>query len=284
MNILILGGTTFFGKELVQKFISEGINVTVATRGNKKPFNSPYVQYQTIDRTKTASMKEIGKQRWDVVYDQICMNENDAEIAVYCFKDVGRYIFTSTISVYELGSNLKEENFNTDDYDTSRSEMKLNYTENKRRAEKFLADNDEFPVISVRLPIVLGLDDPTRRLYWHFERIKQKESIFFSNLKAKMSFITQEDAANFLFMMRKPGFIGPINVHTDALNIEDIVEILEDKTKMSVKMASVKTSDNQSPYGIEKSWFMSIKLAESLGYKSNYNLKNYLQKLVATFK
>lgn len=33
-NILILGGTRFFGKRLVRLLLDEGFKVTIATRGN----------------------------------------------------------------------------------------------------------------------------------------------------------------------------------------------------------------------------------------------------------
>jgi nucleoside-diphosphate-sugar epimerase len=39
MNILILGGTRFWGKELVKNLINNGHSITIATRGNREiPF------------------------------------------------------------------------------------------------------------------------------------------------------------------------------------------------------------------------------------------------------
>lgn len=49
-NILILGGTRFFGKRLVELLLEEGHKVTIATRGNTPDSFGEQVDRLQIDR------------------------------------------------------------------------------------------------------------------------------------------------------------------------------------------------------------------------------------------
>ena len=95
-----------------------------------------------------------------------------------------------------------------------------------------------------------------------------------------MAFITQEDAAEFLYFISTSGFMGPVNIHSGVLKIEDLITIIEDKTNKQICMGSIKTKENRSPYGIERNWYTSKSLSEGLGFDSKTNLKNYIRLLV----
>lgn len=78
MKILVLGGSSFFGKKLVRKLINNGDNeVTIATRGNRVIDQdiSSKVRQVVVDRTNINLMKQaLGTENFDVIYDQICFN------------------------------------------------------------------------------------------------------------------------------------------------------------------------------------------------------------------
>lgn len=82
-SILVLGGTRFFGRRLVQNLIDDGHCVSIGTRGNIRPDFSSEVEYLTLDRRDPKSMAKVLKgRRWDVVYDQLCMDSIDASHSV----------------------------------------------------------------------------------------------------------------------------------------------------------------------------------------------------------
>lgn len=58
MNILILGGTRFFGIHMVDELLSEGHQVTIATRGNVKDHWGERVERIILERTDADSMKQ----------------------------------------------------------------------------------------------------------------------------------------------------------------------------------------------------------------------------------
>ena len=58
MNILVVGGTRFFGIPMVEKLVSDGHDVTIATRGlSKNPFEESTKQI-VMNRSDYNSVKE----------------------------------------------------------------------------------------------------------------------------------------------------------------------------------------------------------------------------------
>ncbi len=55
----------------------------------------------------------------------------------------------------------------------------------------------------------MGEDDYTRRLHFHVERILQNQPITLPNIDAKMSYITDEEAAEFLYFSGVTPIEGP---------------------------------------------------------------------------
>ena len=57
MNILVIGGTRFFGKHTVNTLLEQGHNVTLAIRGNTKNVFGDKVSYIEIERTNPESLQ-----------------------------------------------------------------------------------------------------------------------------------------------------------------------------------------------------------------------------------
>lgn len=55
MNILVIGGTRFFGIHTVNALLEKGHKVTLATRGNTNNIFGDRVEYITIERTNAES-------------------------------------------------------------------------------------------------------------------------------------------------------------------------------------------------------------------------------------
>src|SRR5438132_1355002 len=107
-NILVLGGTNFIGLALVRGLLEAGANVTIATRGlSRDPFGD-LVKRRKTERRDPACLRKLARSKaWEVVYDQICYSAEDAAAACDAFEGhVGRYIFTSSVVVYEAAENL----------------------------------------------------------------------------------------------------------------------------------------------------------------------------------
>jgi nucleoside-diphosphate-sugar epimerase len=137
-NILVLGGTRYFGKRLVGKLIEQGHVVTIATRGKAADPFGDRIKRLTLDRYDRQSLEKVlGKQTWDAVYDQICYAPDDAMDACDILAGkVGCYVFTSSMSIYGSGVLCKETDFDPFQYviQMGRREA-FSYAEGKRQAE-----------------------------------------------------------------------------------------------------------------------------------------------------
>jgi nucleoside-diphosphate-sugar epimerase len=266
MKILVIGGNRYFGKRLVQNMLSVGAKVSVLNRGSKNADGANNIR---CDRTDAAALKSAVKnQTWDIVFDQACYDAEQASDASEIFKgNVGRYIFTSSMSVYDLGSAITESVFDAKNHSLEKiARADTNYGEAKRQAETAFTRKASFPVVSVRFPIVLGPDDYTGRLKFHVDRIQRDEPIYFPSLGIRMSFVHSQDAAEALYTLGKSDFTGPINVASaDPIRLEKMMQIIEQALSKKMVTSKEATKENHSPFGIEGDWWMDTSKLRALG-------------------
>ncbi|MCB0418931.1 MAG: NAD-dependent epimerase/dehydratase family protein, partial [Bdellovibrionales bacterium] len=189
MKLLVLGGSRFFGKLLVEKALRAGHDVSVVTRGQSG--NIPKgAKALKADRSDPQALKNaLGNTEWDVVFDQICFNSSEAAAADALLKDrTGRYVFTSSMSVFPKGPARNEDSFNPKLHVLSIGST-FEYAEGKRQAEAYLFQQSKLPAVSVRIPFVVGMDDYTRRLHFHVERTLKGLPIYFPVPNARICLI-----------------------------------------------------------------------------------------------
>lgn len=287
-KILVLGGTRFFGSHLVEQLIRAGHQVTVASKGNVIPAFHDSVILKTADRNNLddlISLAELGP--FDLIYDQICMSAKNANDACIAFKGkCKKYIFASTGSVYNATDDvlLTEELFSPATYDVNIEDTNpYNYQEAKRQAEAVFFQLAPFDVTMVRFPIVLGVDDYTKRLKFHVDHIKAKEDIFFPNINIKMGFIQSHEAGAFLKFIGENNFTGPVNaVSTGFISLKEMVALIEKKSGIKALIANKEGESNHSPFGFGKDFAMNNELGHQLGFNFD-KLQDYLPKLVDHF-
>ena len=271
-KVLVFGGTRFFGKKLVTKLVEEGHNVTIATRGNSPHPFGKQVSHIIVDRTNEEMLANVFKDsQWDIIYDNICYSPNEALAACRVFNGkVKKYIFTSTMATYDLtlGANLKEDAFDPYHYPIHfGSSADFSYGEGKRLAEAEFFKDASFPVVAVRFPIVLGEDDYTKRLHFHIEQVANGQETRFANLHAKMSFISSDDAADFLKFIGFSHVDGPINAtSTGAYTMEELMHIIESAVGKKAKMTIEGDSGKWSPFAVKKDFYMCANKSMEAGF------------------
>ncbi|MBM7703616.1 NAD-dependent epimerase/dehydratase family protein [Metabacillus iocasae] len=281
---LVLGGTRFFGVNLVESLLQKGVKVTIGTRGETTDSFGDRVDRIKLDRFDKASlMEETVGRAWDVVFDQICYASHDASIAIDAFKDkVQHYVFTSTLSVYGfLDHTCQEEDFDPYTYPISyvKSEN-VSYQEGKRQAEAVFFQHAPFSVTAVRIPIVLGEQDYTKRLLFHVDKVLHEEGIGLPNQEAEMNFISQQEAGAFLAWCGENRLNGPVNAcANDSISLQDLIRLIEGVVDKKAKIMTTITDENASPYGVEQSWTMSNERATAWGYTFT-NLQSWLPSLI----
>jgi nucleoside-diphosphate-sugar epimerase len=227
-------------------------------------------------------MREIVADRsWDLIYDQVCFDYDEAKASCELFtgKVRGKYIVVSTLSVYGNGSALTEDIFNPKEYTFDKKETaSSDYGEAKRQMEVGFYQHATFSFICLRLPVVIGADDYTKRLLFHLEHVQEQRAIYFPNLDARKSFITSDDAAHVLDFLGQSDFEGSINAACpDAVILRDFIGVIEEFTK---KKAVLADDGDFSPYGISEDWYLDCSRLNNLGLKLS-NVETSLRETLA---
>ncbi|HEY8875962.1 MAG TPA: NAD-dependent epimerase/dehydratase family protein [Roseateles sp.] len=216
-EILVIGGTRYFGIRLVEALLAAGDRVTIATRGRAPdPFGNR-VRRIAVDRGGVTAMQAAFREtRFDVVYDQMCYGPDEAELAVQVFGGkVGRYLMTSTLEVYDALHGRLKHAYREDDLDLAQAVHRppTAYGEGKRRAEAVLLGAAGLPVATLRLAHVLGgAEDFTGRLRAYVERVLQGQPLRHAATPGATSFIDVAGVVDLLVWAGRQDFVGPLNV------------------------------------------------------------------------
>ena len=100
MKILIIGGTVFLGRHLVEAALSRGHEVTLFNRGRRNPDLFPEIEKIFGDRN--SDLNALAGRRWDAVIDTCGYLPGAVRAAAELLSgSVEQYTFISSISVYE---------------------------------------------------------------------------------------------------------------------------------------------------------------------------------------
>ncbi len=268
MDILVLGGTRFFGIHMVTKLLSSGHHVTLATRGQTKDNFGDRVERVIIERSSPQSLSTMLKGKYfDVVCDNICYCSNDVK---YLFEAVnfGRYVMTSSLSAYpQLKQNLMES-----DFDPLKHPLKwcsstdFTYDEIKRQAESATFQvYSQTPSVAVRFPFVVGEDDYTKRLYFFVEHVVKRIPMNINNLNERMAFIRSDEAGRFLAWIAEQKFTGSFNgCSSGNMSLKEIIDYIERKTQTK---SIISLAGETAPFNGVTEYSPNTEKVEGLGFK-----------------
>ena len=286
-KVLVIGGTRYFGKRLVQQLPDAGARMTLASRGLANDSFGDRVARARIDRGDARSLESGlgGRGEWDVVFDQICYSPDEARYTCELLKDrTARYVHTSTQSVYpESLTGLLGESL----FDPSRHPLRagaradFDYAEGKRQAEAFFFQQAPFPVAAVRLPLVLGPDDYTGRLELPIKRVLDGRSLhrWIPDLAREFSLISSREAADFLAWLGLQSHTGSVNAcSVGPLTRGRLLSLVEEALGKKARYNSG-TRRNSTPSAGASSRVLDTRLAEELGYRFE-PVKSWLAPLI----
>jgi 2'-hydroxyisoflavone reductase len=99
MRLLIIGGTVFLGRHLVESALRRGHEVTLFNRGQHNP--DLFLEVEKIHGDRDGGLAALGSRQWDAVIDTCGYLPRVVRAsAEYLTGSVEHYTFISTISVY----------------------------------------------------------------------------------------------------------------------------------------------------------------------------------------
>jgi len=247
VELLIIGGTKFLGRALVDVALARDHEVTLFNRGKTNPDLYPDVEKLIGDRREDLSALE--GRTWDAVIDTCGYIPREVEMSARLLADhVEHYTFISSISVYDE-SVLSMENPNEDaPLATLEDETVEEITHGSYGGLKVLCEQTAEAAmlgraLNVRSGLIVGPYDPTDRFtYWPVS-VAQRDRVLAPPENAGIQFIDVRDLAEWTVMMaegRKAGnynATGPderltygevLNVCRAAVGAGEVVHVSED--------------------------------------------------------
>jgi nucleoside-diphosphate-sugar epimerase len=180
VRVLVLGGTRFIGRAVVEQLLQAGHEVTLLNRGRSPDPFATRVRRVLGDRRDPETIRRAASLRdHSVVVDITAYQESDTRAVVEAFRDrTGHLIHISTASVYLIRERclppFSESQFAGRLTPARPRDSAWTYARHKRQCEEVLLEahaEHGFPFTSLRVPIVVGCNDYTRRADAYLERL-----------------------------------------------------------------------------------------------------------------
>ncbi|WP_412540261.1 NAD-dependent epimerase/dehydratase family protein [Longispora sp. K20-0274] len=269
MDILVIGGSRYFGRLLVDRLLASGARVTLLNRGSAPP--PPGVEHLLADRDDEAALvAALAGRTFDVVVDQVCYTPRQAEIARRVIT-TGRYVMTSTIEVYDratAAAPLPESAFDAATWPVDPALpwddpafREAHYAEGKRQAEAVFAREPAAPFVAVRTGHVVGGADFTGRLAHYTDRARAGEPVVVHPAAQPSSFTHPQEIADFLYFAATGDFTGPVNVRSHGeFSAADLC------ARLGVAHRGPEPGEEASPFSFDRYYGMSNARGTELGF------------------
>ena len=212
MKLLVLGGTKFLGRHVVEAALARGDEVTIFTRGQTNPDLFPEVEKLRGDRD--GNLGALEGRTWDAVIDPSCYVPRVARMSGELLRDaVDRYVFVSTVSVYgDFSKPIDESTPLAELEDPATEEVMEHYGALKAACERVFDELYGDRVTHVRAGLIVGPHDPTDRFtYWPRRLAEGGDVLAPGDPDAPVQFVDARDLAAFMLLLAERGPGGPIN-------------------------------------------------------------------------
>jgi nucleoside-diphosphate-sugar epimerase len=221
MKVLVIGGTLFIGRLLVEELVKAGHDVAVLHRKPKHDLGRR-VENLVADRNDATSLNEaLAGRRFEAVYDNVYDWERgtsaaqvEATVRACGGTRLSRYIFMSSVAAYGDGLNHKESDPLAPDYHSNPYIRHKASTE--RRLFRMHAQTG-LAVVTFRPPFIYGPGNPFYREQFFWDRLRAGRPIIIPGDGHRlMQFVYVHDLVRaMLRALEEPRAVG------EAFNIGD---------------------------------------------------------------
>ncbi|PSP78152.1 epimerase [Halobacteriales archaeon QS_1_68_20] len=185
MRALVIGGTRFIGRHLVEELLANDYEVTIFNRGNHdNPFaDDDRVRHVEGDRKNEGALEAASTEvDPDHVYDVVAYKPRDVRAATEIFADVDAYVYVSSGGAYGAEHVPKREAVTPlQECTTGQATEDSAETYGNRKAEGdravFAAAERGVNAMSVRPTVVYGPHDYTERLDYWIDRVNEHDRV-----------------------------------------------------------------------------------------------------------
>ncbi|MBM7495363.1 NAD-dependent epimerase/dehydratase family protein [Oerskovia paurometabola] len=211
-RLLVLGGTEFVGRAVVDDALARGWDVTTFHRGTREAPHGVRVRHG--DRTVVGGLDALAEGEWDVAVDTWSGAPSAVRDVTRLLDDrVGRYVYVSSRSVYtyptEAGAGEDAPLVEASPDDGA----DVDYARAKRGGELAVEESFGHRAILARAGLILGPRENVGRLPWWLQRIARGGPVLAPGPSAlPLQYVDARDLAAFVLDATEQGLSGPFNV------------------------------------------------------------------------
>ena len=235
LKILVVGGTLFLGRAIVEHALAAGHEVALFNRGRTNPGLFPEAKRLVGDRDGDLSALE--GRRFDAVIDPSAYFPRQVTEIVDALEPIDHYTFVSSCSVYAdhsvVGADEGNELLTVEDPSVESLDSPDNYGGFKAMCEAALEAALPGRCHHVRAGLIVGPHDPTGRFTYWVERLRRGGDIVAPEPQDQpVQFIDVGDLAAWILGAADRGVTGPLNAtgprtHTMASMLDEIERVRE---------------------------------------------------------
>jgi 2'-hydroxyisoflavone reductase len=217
VRLLVLGGTKFLGRHLVEQALARGHAVTTFTRGQTNPGLFPEAEELHGDRDGDLGALESGT--WDACVDTSGYFPRVVRQSAELFRDrVGHYTFVSSISVYANFSGPVDEDSPVGELDDESVEDFEYYGPLKAACERVVQEIYAERALIVRPGLIVGPHDPTDRFTYWARRLREGGPILAPGPpQRKVQFIDVRDLVPWMLDLVEERHSGVFNATNEGV-------------------------------------------------------------------
>ncbi len=231
MRILILGGTVFLGRHLVEAALERGHEVTLFNRG--KTNQDLFTDVEKLTGDRASNLESLKGREWDVVIDPSGYLPGVVAETASLLKDaVERYIFISSISVYrDFQEQYVDEGYPVGKLEDE-SVTEINgetYGPLKALCEKTVEEIMPGQTLSIRPGLIVGPHDPSDRFTYWVERFARGGDVLVPGKKDRpVQWIDVRDLSQWIIQMAEQKETGVYNAtgYDKELTMDEFVNVL----------------------------------------------------------
>lgn len=214
MKILILGGTKFLGRHLVDAALATGHEVTLFNRGKTNPNLFPNIETITGDREH--DIEKLAGREWDAVIDVAGYLPRIVRLSAEGLeRSVKRYVYISSVSAYagfsKIGINESDPVGKLEDESVEEITGET-YGPLKALCEKTVQDLYGDRALVIRPGLIVGPHDPTDRFtYWPVRVKRGGDMITPDRPQAPIQVIDVRDLSAFIIKLIEQNASGIYN-------------------------------------------------------------------------
>ncbi|HEU5065662.1 MAG TPA: SDR family oxidoreductase [Gaiellaceae bacterium] len=244
MKLLVLGGTKFLGRAVVEAALEKGHDVTLFNRGRTNPDLFPEVEKLRGDRD--GDLTPLSGGSWDAVVDTSAYVPRQARASAEALADAAEhYLFISSLSAYADASRPLDEDSPLAEQEEGQPDDRLledfsNYGALKVLCERAAADGFGGPTAIVRPGLIVGPHDPTGRFtYWPHRVARGGEIVAPAPANSQVQFIDVRDLGDWIVHLSENRVEGPFNAANRDVTWEALLETCRSVTGSDAELVWV---------------------------------------------